>query len=216
MKTLGLVLALVCTMGVAASATVVDFYVEPGWSTISCPIVPFNTEPSAVFALQFEAGAILRNGSNADYDYWSQPDANFGNILLGDGYFAYNDYGYAAPCSVDGVLDGVPDGAGVKTDMWISLPRAGWNLIGWPYNTPATIDQDTGAPLMFTDGIDMVSWADAVNVKGWLSGDSMQYYQGSWNFTGFNYGYEDQLVPGKGYYINTTVPNLAMVITAPL
>lgn len=176
-----------------------------------------NPDPVKVFPLQLEAAAVLRNNTNSDYDIWSYPDANFGNVLLGDGYFAYNDTS-AIHCTftpgTDCVPDGVPDSTGKMTDMWISLPHAGWNLIGWPYNTPATIDQDTGAPIQFTNGSEVKSWADAITA-GWLPGDSMQSYESSWNYTGFNYSYDDQLTPGKGYYIYTNVDNLAMIITAP-
>lgn len=215
MRVLGIALALLCVTGVAASAVEIDMYIEPGWSTISCPVVPINPEPSAVFPLQYDAGAILRAGSGQEYDFFSQPDLAFGGILLGDGYFAYNDFGYTATCKIDGLEDGVPSvSGGPKTDMWISLPNAGWNLIGWPYNTEVTIDQDTGAPISFTDGQSVKTWAEAT-AAGWLSGDSMQYFFGGWNYTGYNYSYEDKLTPGKGYYIQTSVPNIAMIITAP-
>lgn len=219
MKTFGLVLAMV-VLASASYATVVTFDMYVGFETLACPVVPFNPEPSAVFnGLDFENGNPILQRYDPfigykTYDYWSQPDAYFGGILLGDGYQVYND-GYASGVnSVDGVPDGVPDALGNKTDMWISLPKAGWNLIGCPYNTAVTIDQDTGAPIYFTDGTQMLAWGAALGV--FLNSDNMQRWSGPyWVFAGMNWSGEEQMLPGKGYWIYTTVDNLAMVILAP-
>lgn len=221
MKKLGLVLALVCVTCLPAVAEVVTFDLYPGYETVACPIVPFDPEPSAVFnGLDFENGspALMRmdavSKNLVTYDYWSMPDTAFGGILLGDGYLVWNDTGASATMTINGVPDGVPDALGNKTDMWISLPKAGWSLIGYPYNTPLTIDQDTGDPIFFTDGTSVKRW-DAAVTAGWI-GDNIQRFNGiGWSLAGFNYYDEDQLLPGKGYYIYTNVDNLAMIITAP-
>ncbi|MEN6356766.1 MAG: hypothetical protein ABFD83_06745 [Armatimonadota bacterium] len=221
MRTLGLVLAGVLIFGGAAFATDVTFDMySGGYETVSCPVVAINPEPSAVFnGLDFENGSPSLSRFDAvtkgmvTYDYWSQPDAAFGGILLGDGYQVWNDGAGSGTNTIsDYIADGVPS-AGLKTDMWISLPKAGWSLIGVPYNTPVVIEQETGEPIYFTDGKQMLRWDAAVGA-GWL-GDNIQRFNGAgWTLSGFQYVDEDQLTPGKGYYIYTNIDNLAMVIKA--
>ncbi|MCX6343878.1 MAG: hypothetical protein NT018_02245 [Armatimonadetes bacterium] len=220
MRTILIGMALLCVLSVAAMATQIDVYVPAGWNSVSIPVVPFNPEVRNVFPLDYEAAAQLQNSNQDYYDVWADPPNPFGGILLGEGYLAYSEVpvtssffdgvGDVATC----LEDGVPD-AGVKTDMWISLPVAGWNLFGVPYNTAVAIDQDTGAPIWFTDGTDVLSWPDAMlPANGWLSSDSMQYMTaGAWSYAGINWGYEYQLTPGVGYWIYTNVPNLAMIIS---
>jgi len=225
MRTLGLVLALLVVgsgMCVADSVTV-DLY--PGWNYIACPLVPFDPAPESVFAgvdifynlFRFDAptGGVL---------YYEDPSGPFGNILLGDGYYLNNQSG-ATSFSYSGVPDGVPDGNGTMTDMWISLPgiqgdpgQGGWHLIGHPFNhdTPTNGPGATGDNIWFTDGTTLKTWDEAVSA-GWVA-DNMQYFdaptQGVLVMTYQGWGNDDTLRAKTAYWLQTMKDNIALIIPA--
>ncbi|NLN76902.1 MAG: hypothetical protein GX139_11430 [Armatimonadetes bacterium] len=223
MRTLLLVLAMtvvVAGASVAATATI-DIY--EGWNLIAAPLVPFDADPLSVFAGAAEGidGLLSRMDplwGGVAYDSFD-PEF-FGNILLGDGYWllAYTD---GQTLTYDGVENGVPDGTGAKTDMWISLPGAGseggWHFIGNPFAQDVAVDSGAGVGdnIFFTDGTDLKNWNDAV-AADWV--DSTMYGEASYGGFGVTYdgfGEDDSLRAGKAYQFLTFVPNIAMIVPAP-
>jgi len=226
MRTLGLVLALTVIACSASFATAETFDVYGGWQTVSLPVVPFNPTPNAVFSvLDWDNGnPTLMRWNNVGgggfitygYDYDTGIDPIFGGCLLGDGYLLNPDASGTTSISVDGVLSGVPDAAGKMTDMWISLPKAGFALVGVPYAEDLAIDQDTGYPMAFTDGVTVKTWPEAV-AANWV-GEAAQRYDavvGRWITAGINYYEEESWQAGKGYLMEVKQDNIAMIITAP-
>lgn len=233
MKTLGFVLVLMVLVAscYAATATITIY---PGWRTISCPIVPFEPKPAG-------SGGVLQNMTWDDYshqlmkycntcdpqgfayynyNYGDGVDPLFGNMLLGEGYMVYSELGSAVDCTYDGVDSGVPDGDGIMTDMWITLPKAGYHMVGVPYDEDIPIDQDTGVPFSFTDGTTVRDWPSASQYLDpdnpqWVDEVGQRWNGSNWVSAGINYYLEDHWKKGTGYLMVTYVDNLAMIITSP-
>lgn len=223
MRTLLLVLAMtmvVAGASVAATATI-DLY--EGWNLIAAPLVPFDADPLVVFddAVDGIDGMLSRfdplSGVIA-YDSFD-PDL-FGGVLLGDGFWL-NVYSGTQILEYEGVENGVPDGTGAKTDMWISLPGTGaegsWHFVGNPFASDVPVDSGAGVgdKILFTDGTDLKTWDEAAGA-GWV--DTTMWGQdpsGGIGVTYDGFGADDSLRSGKAYQIQTYVPNIAMIIPAP-
>lgn len=225
MKTLVLVLALMVVVVGACVADTVTYDVYGGWNLISCPLVPFNPDPAAVFAAAPQGidGLLSRTDpSSGGITYDALDPTGFGNCLLGDGYWLQCFSG-PTTLSYTGVPDGVPDGSGAMTDMWISLPgnsntnSGGWHQIGHPFNhaTPVDDGSGTGANVLFTDGTTLKTWSEAA-AAAWVNDNMSGANASSGGFTvQFDgLGDDDHLRAGKGYWIYTYKPNLAMIILA--
>jgi len=231
MKTLGLVLALMLVIAGGVMADTVSFDTYSGWNLICAPQVPITPDGASVFA-NFDlvyTTSLMRFDSPKQsmiaYDPWSDPvGGDFGKVLLGDGYWVKDD---AKHISFEAVPDGVPDSAGNKTDMWISLPGAGkgdggWNLIGQPFNHDTaiskTVDVDgnpQGDNIFVTDGNSLLTLKAASDL-GWLDG-AFQYYDGalqSMLSSGYFYNDDDHLRATHGYWVRTFKDNLALIIPA--
>jgi len=183
---------------------------------ISLPCIPLDTNPMSVFT------GISIDNNLTSWDPVDQvgniystanPDA-FGGILAGEGYWvngaARQRFTYQSFTS--GVqIDGIP------TDTWIPLPgsddgmnKGGRNLIGCPYNNSIPVSS-----IQFTNGVDIKSWSAAYSA-GWVS-STISY----WTDSGYNNitcngpSSVIALQPGRGYWVQTNVDNLAMIISAP-
>ncbi len=224
MKTLGLVLALVVVAGGACVADTTSYDVLGQWNRIAAPLVPFNPDPLSVFNGVNIVGTLWRFDapSQTGIPYDDLDPTQFGNILLGDGYELFCDApmgATVATVSYDGVPDGVPDGAGVKTDMWISLPgnqldgvdAGGWHIIGQPFDHDTSVVNN----LILTDGTTAKTWEEAA-AAGWC--DSVMWALDAASATGIDVGFdlatEDHLRAGKGYQFHTNKDNLALIIPA--
>lgn len=226
MRTFGFVVALVALTCVASFAATATLDVYSGWQTIGVPLVPLDPQPNHVLNLldwdgdtpslnRYNGTAVPPGYETYNYDYATGYDAAFGGLLLGEGYYLFSSSG--ASMTVTGLENGVPaTPGGAKTDMWISLPKAGWNLVANPYAQELAIDQDTGVPFSFTDGTVVKSWPEAVNA-GWVGevGQRVDPASGLWIMAGINYYEEWSWKQSTGYFLNTGVDNLALIITAP-
>lgn len=238
MKILGIGLLLVLALSSTCGAVSVSYDVYPGFNCIAAPLVPINPDPivpltigsttyPGVFAQAIDGidGLLVRNDPATGGIPWDgledPPGLSFGKVLLGDGYWltVYSD---GSKVQYEGLADGVPDAGGAMTDMWISLPGAGggiggWHLIGQPFNhdTPVDDGSGTGVFITFTNGSVTMDWSDAV-AAGWVSpvmtgndpatGGVPVQYDGL--------GSDDHLRAGKGYWVQTFIDNLAMIIPA--
>lgn len=216
-KTLVLVIALVLAMGMVASADTYTKDVYAGWNFISAPLVPFNSAVESVFSgfdFMFDASLIsMNNGESIAYDGWSPETGSLKNILLGSGYYLYTSEAKKT-ISYDGVADGVPDSAGTMTDMWLSFPKAGWQMFGHPFNHDVYVNTDQsdmgdGNNIFFTDGSSLKNWSEA-NAAGWVA-DVATSAAGT---VGFFFNDSCKFESGNGYYIQTMVDNIAMIIPA--
>jgi hypothetical protein len=246
MKKLGFVLALMLVMGGAYAATAtLDLY--PGWQTVSCPLVPFDPRPAGpseysafppaqqatgVFEpldwdlalptlVRWDSAGTPQGWVTYNYNFDDGLDPLFGNVLLGEGYMIDPGVSGFTQLTIDGVPNGVPDANG-KTDMWISLPKAGFALIGNPYAETVAVDQMTGAPISFTDGQSLKDWvtaSDELQPGGaWVAPTMGRYdsVQGRYVTVGiYWFGDEYDMLAGAGYFLEVKKDNLAMIIDAP-
>lgn len=237
MKTLGLVLSIfVLASGFASAAsTTVDIF--PGFNYIGLPIVPFDAgtngaaNPESIITSNdlWAAGLLHKWDAASQGDVAYDPDGGTGwNMLLGEGYSYY----WEAPASFtyEGVENGVPSN-GIKTDMWISLPGnqmdgnthvatpdgGGWHLVANPFDEDIAVDSGnyTGDRILFTDGSQMKSWADAVDA-GWVD-PVMHGWDGASQSVIDILPYNDpsdSLLRAHAYWLLTYQDNLAMIVLA--
>lgn len=210
-----LVIAALCVSASAAIETVTCPQPGPiniGWNLISVPAIPTNPAPPDVFA-DYGADAIENNLYRWDaaaqgiylYSMWTPED--FGNILLTDGYWLNLGEAGANQLSFEAITDND------DTDMWISLPKTGWTIIGCPFSYP--VDWNT---VEVTDGTATVPLA---NVRDqWL-----HTYTYWWDSTvpggglrtmGLDDDWTDtvMLEPWHGFWVQSLVDNLALIVPA--
>lgn len=199
---------------------------DTGFNHFALKGVPLDPTPTSVFA-----GMPIGTG-DAGLGRWDEinqgpvnydPDAPeaFGGMLLGVGYTLAVNPNDADPngtwtVSYDGVDDGIPDGVGQMTDMWISLPglsggdNGGMHWVGHPF------DHDVlWTDVQVTDGTQTVSVQDAIGL-GWL--------EGGWTYwDAVNQGpmtidpddeFGQYMHPGMMYLVPTLANNIALIIPA--
>jgi len=210
-----IVLSIVALFAVAAG---VSAQLYPGYNMIAPPVVPFDPSPTSVFPAPLDPGGmdslIRYDAATQGYVFFDPmfPE-DYGGVLLGDGaWFLSSHAGTINWPTYAGAPDGLPDSTGQMTDMWISLPKTGFTMVGHPFNH--VVD---AANVLFTDGTQTISW-DAAAAAGWFDG-------GLWGYDGPTQGYfsvgtdpmmydRTQLEPTHGYWIKTSRDNLAMIVPA--
>lgn len=185
--------------------------VHPGWNLISVPAVPLNPAPADVFAsaggTPFIDGKLYRWDSvNGSMEQWDEFSSTFGNILLGDGYWLFKDSAGDANVTFSSVE--------VNGDHWISLPRTGWNLIGYPNSNPASATYES---LKVTNGIETLDIAAAAApAKAWVSASAYWWDNaaGSMKSVGIPDEFPDKesLEKNEGYWFYTNQDNLALIV----
>lgn len=211
-----------------------------GWNLIALPAIPTNPSPIVVLnAFDTVNGTPVDDGTGLDmrrlyrfdgtnknliaWDSWS-PDT-FGGMLIGDGFWIKLLPGDPTTFSFEGITDND------TTDMWISLPTAGWHLIGHPFSYPAPAPDPSSsgqyhmgnpypwASVKVTDGTVTKSLLDASQYgANWLR--SVGYFFNSTNQSIVDIGLPedwpscDTLVAWHGYWIRTNKDNLALIMDA--
>lgn len=208
------VLLLVCAalVGLAVSASAIVTSIGGplynGWNLLAVPGVPINPAPTSVFPTGLRVDGYLYRWDAATqsqimYDEWS-PDV-FGNMLLGEGYWLSVDTTVATSYSCSGLND--TD----IMDIWISLPKSGFTMIGNPfsYNFP-------WANAKVTDGNVTVSMEVAAKTNNWLQ--SIAWGWDSPTQSQFDMGIpadwptEDFLRAGNGYWVVSYQDKLALIL----
>lgn len=201
--------ALIGATAAMAAPVNTSLTVSNGWNLISLPTVPLDPDPLTVFSSIGGESAI--DGKLIRYDpvlrsnlTWDPFSDEFGNMLLGDGYWLFRQEAGSASFTYTGV--------DVSGDHWLSLPRAGWTLLGYPNNTPATLPFEN---LLVTNGIETKSITDAINA-GWISDSAITYNTAfkSNETVGIPDAFPDleNLESGRGYWFFTNVNNLALIV----
>ena len=238
MRTSGLVLALVFVVaGCSFAAQVATYDVYGNWNMVGLPLVPFNPVPTNMVDGVFDP--VFDEFAGGSLQRWDSPTQSmiaytmfdpgpFGNCLLGDGYWLQlpgDATVLVGSVSYSGVDDGVPDGGGNMTDMWISLPgnqfdgndAGGWCMISQPYNHDTSFDKVpmsfTGDNILVTDGTVTKTLAEAAT-SGWLD-EPFQFWNGaldSMQTAGYFFADDDHMRAGQGYWVRTRKDNLALII----
>jgi len=195
-----------------------------------------NGDPNGVFGkYNTSANFTLQYWNGGGYETWSDHATTpFTSMTLGTGYWCT---GSALPAggvvSYAALLDGVPElnpstgapvtdsaGNNEQTDMYISLPgeqvgTGGWTIIGMPFNHSvainATGDGNSGSRILFSNGQQTLGWKAAVNA-GWVSSGMLRWNGGGYATHGYSGSATKTLTPGYGYWVQTYIDNLAVII----
>lgn len=150
--------------------------------------------------------------------------ASFGNLSVGDGYAINLIMRDSSRVSFNGISEND------TADMWISLPKAGWTLIGYPHSYPSP-DPYPGPPyyvgtpyywadVKVTDGIETKSLRDASQYgANWLSSVALWYDNTSGREVTLGLPDdnpdEQSLIGWHGYWVRTYKDDLALIFEAP-
>ena len=216
MKLCVMLVCLAVTVGMCVPASAIvgthDGLVWPGWNLLALDGVPTADPPSPVNILP--GGLQISNllyrydaatQSQIRYDEF-QPDL-FGNMLLGDGYWLLSYETETLPYSYQALND--TD----AMDIWVSLPKAGWAMIGNPfsYNFP-------WENAKVTDGNVTVSMQIAAKTNYWLNSIMYRFdaeHQSQiWVGIPDDFQEENELLPKQGYWINSFQDKLALILEA--
>lgn len=176
-----------------------------GWNLISLPAVPSNPGPDSVLAGMSIDQRLQRweaaTGGLVIYDLWS-PDA-YGGMVLGDGHWLQTD----APGTISFAGRYQPE------DQWISLPKAGFSLIGQTFN------HSTGwADVKIHNGTSIVSMSDAIHMESWLQASGFWWDSAAQGLCDFgleeDYYSNTTLDPWHGYWVESLVDNLSLLVPA--
>ncbi len=207
---IGLALTALLAVSVPATAaletiTSPEGTVSAGWNLLALPGIPVDPDPVNVLSA-FEIDSVLSRWDAATralviYDMWA-PEV-FGNMLLGDGYWLETPV--AGQISYQGLTDND------DMDVWISLPKAGWSLIGNPFSTPFPWEQ-----AKVVDGNTTVSLYDATRTNGWMN--SMGWWWDNETRSLREFGIADDwtenvnLLPWHGYWVESYVDKIALIL----
>lgn len=198
----------------AAMADRATITLQPGQNWISLPLVPFDPDPTHVFAgLDINhnlTGFDAYTKKEVAYDH-SKPDIFFG-MLLGEGYTIWNHGTTPITISYEGAPDGLPDYSGLMTDMWISIPYVGETWVGMPFNHNVLFSD-----IYYTDGTYTIDVNSAVR-KGWIDGlwTTWDALTQETTTVGLNSLNPDDIIlrPGQMYKVISHKNNLAVIIPA--
>lgn len=122
--------------------TAPEEFITSGWNLISIPYTPKNPSPPSIFGEIPIEGCLWEwdpeTQSFLTYDSWT-PQV-FGNIQRGEGYWLN--------ASNSGCLEFAAF-ENIGADFLIGVPRAGWTIIGCPFQT-----NHPWAELLVTNGIE--------------------------------------------------------------
>lgn len=179
---------------------------DPNWNLIALPSVPLEPSPPTMFGAIPIDYRLFRwdapTQSLITYDELSPED--FGNMLLTDGYWINMD-------SVDSFsYDGLDDTDSM--DVLISLPKAGWTMIGNPYsyNFPWANNK-------VTDGNQTITITDASQYgANWLY--SVGYWWDSSTQSLVDVGLPEDLptteemTPWHGYWVQSNIDKIGLIL----
>jgi hypothetical protein len=226
---IGVIAALLtfCSSGFGAVSTIESpaGALAAQWNLFAIPNIPLDPSPPAVLS-QWDPG----DGSVLDVRYFYRLDAatqtmipyfmhdpdTFGNMLIGDGYWIKLEPTDSAVIQYSGMTDND------STDMWISLPEAGWTLIGHPYGYPRDLAASEQNPFLWsgvevTDGTVTKTMQQAADA-GWIT--SQAYWVDSPTQSMYTVGLPtdypatESLIAWHGYWVQSFVDNLALILTA--
>mgnify|MGYP001071852610 CR=1 FL=1 len=210
MKLSLMVLGLLVCLATIVSAGVTNFSynVPPGWNLIALPGIPLDPAVESVITTIPVDGYLFRwdpiNQSNIVYDMFA-PEV-FGKLLLTDGYWLYNSTGTTKVISFSGLNDNN------SMDIWVSIPKSGWVLIGNPFNGNFTWENakvtDGNVTKTIRDASQYGSnWINSI-IYGW-NGVSQSLYD-----VGLpeDFPSSEQLSAWQGYWLKSNRDKIALIL----
>lgn len=210
MKRLLIGLALIAVLSVPATAALTTITSPPGtvnagWNLMTIPGIPIDPAPASVLPpipldqMLYRWDAATQ--SLVYYDSWLLEQ--YGNMLLTDGFWLVTD----APQTIS--YAGLDDNNSM--DVWISLPKAGWAIIGDPFDREYTWEN-----AKVVDGNVTISLQQAAKVEGWLN--SSGYWWDSSTQSLCDFGIPDDfpsfetLQAWHGYWVQSYVDKIALIL----
>ena len=196
----------ICSLAFAGIVNETDPLYE-GMNQFTLRGVPINPDPATILVGQALDQGLYRwdAATQTQYLYDSWAPLNFGNLLLSDGYFLFcsgpGSYSYDTLSDVDSM------------DVWISLPKQGWSLIGNPYSYPYSWDN-----AKVTDGNVTVSMQVAAKTNNWIQ--SVGFWWNAVEQSQYDIGITEDWswttdMPVKhGIWIWTWVDKIALILEA--
>ncbi len=210
MKRLLIGLALIAVLSVPATAALTTITspagtVNAGWNLLALPGIPVDPTPTSVFGSIPIDGSLYRWDAATQsillYDTWS-PEA-FGNMLLTDGYWLVTDA--AGTISYPGLDDND------AMDVWVSLPKAGWAIIGNPFSTEFTWEN-----AKVVDGNVTISLQQAAKTEGWLNSFGFWWDGSTQSLCDFgipeDFASTGVLQAWHGYWVQSYVDKIALIL----
>lgn len=211
MKRMLIALAMIAVLAasVPATAALTTITSPPGtvlagWNLLALPGIPVDPTPTTVFGTIDIDGRLTRWDAAVQgqfiYDAWSPEQ--FGNMLLTDGYWLDTD--------ADGTISysGLDDNNSM--DVWVSLPKAGWSLIGNPFDS-----EFTWANAKVVDGNVTISLQQAAKTEGWLNSQGYWWDNSTQGLCDFGIPDDwvpyETLLPWHGYWVQSYVDKIALI-----
>ncbi len=178
--------------------------VPAGWSLLSLPFEPVNPAPSSVFAGIDIDGRLTRWDSQVQgtftYDAWSPEQ--FGSLNVENGYWLQTDA--ARTISYQAY-------SGAAAQRAISLPTAGWAIIGCPFAS-----ERQWPDTLVRHGAETVPILTAAHTNGWLSSAGYWWDSAAQGLSDF--GLPEDWVssyviePWHGYWVQTHVDDVSLIL----
>ena len=175
------------------------------WNLISLPVDPDNSDPQAVFDEIIGPLYLCTYDSGAESFDWvdKPPSATAGTAGRLTKVGPFGGYWVAVPENTDICVDGTL----LSGDQTIELETSGWHMIGTPY--PVAWGDGNGGMITITQEGQTLSLRSAV-AAGWIYGTIWMWNADAkaWTKTTVHAG--TTLDPWMGYWINTSVDDLAL------
>jgi len=197
--------------GVAlASVTTHTYVAPPGWSLMGLKGIPLDPDPVSVFGSEeiIDSKLIRWNAVAQGMHTYNMFDPElFGNILFTDGYWLDNISGSNETISFSGLNDND------TMDIWVSLPKQGWTMIGYPFSYPflwknAKVTDGNTTKSLYDASQWGANWISSVGF-GW---DEVGQGMFDIGIEEYDYPMEVSLRPWHGYWIESKVDKTALIL----
>ncbi len=191
-------------LGLPVTVTSPAGVVVNGWSLLSLPVQPADPDPAVVFNGIDIDGRLYRwdNPTQSLFIYDSWGPEQFGEMNLENGYWLDS----FSPGTIS--YQGIPSSA---TTHDISLPTAGWAIIGCPFPVEKQWPSTT-----VRHGADTASILDASHTNGWLNSSGYWWDASTQSLVDFglpeDFASWETLQPWHGYWVQTYVSGLTLTI----
>lgn len=212
MKSLSVLLVLLAVFGLSitapAAVTTHSGSLDAGWNLIALPGIPLDPAPPSVFgSIPIDYRLFRWDPISKGLIAYDELDPEFfGNMLLSEGYWlnavSSDTFSYSGLDDTDSM------------DIWISLPKAGWTLIGHPFGYEYPWQNGK-----VTDGNATLNLTEASQYgANWLC--SVAFYWDSSQQGLCDLGLPDDLptaenmFPGHGYWVQSNIDKIALILEA--
>jgi uncharacterized lipoprotein YddW (UPF0748 family) len=174
-----------------------------GWTLLTIPGTPLDPSPSSSFGAVPIDGRLYQWDARTQglviYDSWS-PE-RFGGIMRGDGYWLQTDAAYPMDLTVYSTS---------VADFLVGMPKAGWTLLGNPYNT-----EKLWGDTLVANGLEVQPMLVAAKSRNWLNSEGYWWDNSTQGLCDMglpeDFVISNSLLPWHGYWIQSYVDDLSLI-----